>query len=151
MSEISGLTVRQHERATVELSVEFVVGPRHRDQVRFSPMCSAAEPHATRGKAIDVSTGGMGLLCPQFVPRMCEGTVRVYDPWPVGTAADGSPVHEVIFEHLAKVRRVTMASHEPSYALGIAFIDPAPDIDARIAQLMERVEAGPAPGAEEGR
>ena len=101
MSQKSGLTVRQHEREAVELSVEFVVAEPHREQVRFSAMSGAAQGHVTRGAATDISPGGVGFVCPQFVPRMCEGTVRVFNPRPSGTAADGTPVYEVMFEHPA--------------------------------------------------
>lgn len=147
MTHLSGLTVRQHEREAVELSVEFVVCDKHREQVRYSAMSGAAESHVTRGVATDISPGGMGLVCQQFVPRMCEGTVRVFDPKPSGEAADGSPLYEVMFEHPVKVRRVTLAGHEPSYALGAAFIDPEPDIEQRVDRLLRA--AGQA-GAEEG-
>ena len=137
MTQTSGLTVRQHEREALELSAEFVVCEQHREQVRFSAMSGAAEPHVTRGIATDISLGGMGLVCGQFGPRMCEGTVRVFDPDPVGEAPDGTPLHEVMFEHRAKIRRVALAGHEPSYALGAAFIDPEPDIEQRIAKVLE--------------
>lgn len=139
MPDTSGLIIRQHEREEIELSVEFVVGDGHREQVRFSPMSSAPKAYVARGKAIDLSTGGMGLTSDQFIPRMCEGTVRVFDPIPMGTGADGSPIHEIVFEHSAKVRRVSMASHDPTYALGIAFIDPEPDIEERVANLKARI------------
>jgi c-di-GMP-binding flagellar brake protein YcgR len=132
----SGLTIRQHERETLSLRAEFVVAEAHREQVRFSSMSNAAEPHVTRGSATDISSGGLGLLCPQFVPRMCEGRVRIYHPKPVGTAKDGSPIHEVCFEHSVKVRRVILSSHDPEYALGMAFIDPAPDIEQQVTTLL---------------
>lgn len=142
MAQASGLTVRQHEREAFELSVEFVVCEAHREQVRFSPMSAAQEPHVTRGTATDISSGGIGLVCRQFVPRMCEGTVRVFDPNPVGTSSDGTPIHEVAFEHRVKVRRVALGSHEPTYAIGVAFVDPEPDIDQRVAKLLALVGAG---------
>jgi len=143
MAQMSGLTIRQHERETLALRAEFVVADVHRAQVRFSSMSGAAEPHVTRGTASDISTGGMGLVCPQFVPRMCEGSIRIYHPKPVSTAADGTPVYEVCFEHRAKVRRVSLASHEPSYALGTAFLDPEPGIEERVAAVLAlAAEAG---------
>jgi hypothetical protein len=148
MAKQSGLTLRQHQREEIGLRADFVVAEKHRSQVRFSSASSAPEPHVTTGRALDVSSGGMGIACPQFLPRMCEGRVRVYGPQPIGTAHDGSPIHEVIFEHDVKVRRVTMRSHEPSYALGLAFIDPAPDIDARVQEmllLVNRRKAGARP------
>ena len=142
MSSTTGLTVRQHERDNIELSVEFVVCEKDREQVQFSPMSTAAEPHSTCGRAVDISPGGLGLICQQFVPRMCEGSVRVFDPKPVGTARDGSPIYEVTFEHPVKVRRVSLASHEPTYALGVAFIDPEPDLEQRVNKLLMLVGAG---------
>ena len=134
--QTQGLTVRQHERENVRFQIEFVIAEGHRDQVRFSGMSSAEDPFATSGYASDVSSGGMGLVCPQFVPRRCEGTVRVFDPTPVGTASDGSPIHEIAFEHAVRVCRVTMESHDPTYGLGVAFTDPEPDLAARVDALM---------------
>ncbi len=142
MSQITGLTVRQHEREDVELNVEFAVTKEHREQVRFSSMSTAVKSHVTRGVAVDLSSGGMGLICRQFVPRMCVGSVRVFDPNPVGTAGDGSPIHEVIFEHRVKVRRVIMETHDPTYAIGVAFVDPEPDIEQRIERLRALVSGG---------
>ncbi len=137
MSQRSGLTIRQHEREAIALRAEFVVAPTHGDQVRFTPMSGAAEAHVTRGTATDVSSGGVGLVCSQFVPRMGEGTVRIYDPTPTGTAGDGSPIYEIRFQHAVKVRRVSLASHDPTFAIGVAFIDAPPDIEQRVAELLE--------------
>lgn len=137
MAQMSGLTIRQHERETLALRAEFVIGEPHRSQVRFNSMSGAAEPHVTRGVASDISTGGVGLICPQFIPRMCEGSIRIYHPKPVSTATDGTPVYEVCFEHRAKVRRVSLASHEPTYALGTAFLDPEPGVEERVAAVLQ--------------
>lgn len=139
MPQTSGLTVRQHEREGIQLPVDFLVRPQHSAQVHFSPGSSAIGPHAIRGTAVDISSGGMGLECRQFVPRMCEGTVRVFAPDPIGIAGDGSPILDLVFEQLVKVRRVYLISREPMYALGMAFVDPGLDIDERIGALLERV------------
>lgn len=135
MAEISGLTVRQHARKEFDLAIEFVVANRHQEQVRFSPMSTAKDQHAIRGRAIDISTGGMGWVCDHFLPRMCEGTVRVFDPRSVGTRPDGSPIYDVAFEHTCVVRRVTMVDHKPTYSVGVAFVDPQPNISQRVEQL----------------
>jgi c-di-GMP-binding flagellar brake protein YcgR len=121
--------------------MEFLVAETHRAQVRFSSLSTAADRHVTRGTVLDVSSGGMGLYCEQFVPRMCEGVVRVFDPTPVGEGADGSPVFEVAFEHRVRVRRVSMASHDPTYEVGLAFIDPDPGVDERIERLRAMATA----------
>ncbi|UCD74463.1 MAG: PilZ domain-containing protein [Phycisphaerales bacterium] len=138
MPRDSGLTVRQYEREDIHLSIEFVVAEKHRAQVQFSPMSAAADPHAVRGVASDLSSGGMGLELGQFIPRLCEGSVRVLDPRAVGERRDGTPVHEVAFEHPVKVRRVTMTDHEPTYAVGVSFIDPAPDAQRKLQDLLAR-------------
>jgi c-di-GMP-binding flagellar brake protein YcgR len=139
MPQTSGLTVRQHEREGLQVPVEFVVSEKHRAQVHFSPASSALGQHAIRGQAVDISSGGMGLECRHFVPRMCEGMIRVFAPDSVGYSNEGSPLYEVAFEHRAKVRRVYLISREPLYAMGLAFIDPAPEVDAQISALLKRV------------
>lgn len=139
MPQNSGLTVRQHARKDFDLAVEFAIADRNQEQVRFSPMSTAKDQHVTRGRAMDISTGGMGWTCEHYLPRMCQGTVRVFDPNPVGNAPDGSPIYEVAFEHRAVVRRVTMISHDPKYSIGLAFVEPGPDVNQRVERLRELV------------
>ena len=134
----SGLRVRQHHRREIELPVEFVVAQEYRDQVRFSSQSSAIDDHSLRGTSVDISPGGMGFMSRQFLPRLCEGSLRVFDPMPVGTRADGTPILEVAFEQRVKVRRVQMTSPEPSYFIGLSFADPEnvdPDIGNRMFLL----------------
>ena len=142
MAKQSGLIIRQHEREELGLRVEFVVTEGHRKQVRFSAMSGASSSHVAAGTALDVSPGGMGIVCRLFVPRMCEGTVRVFHPTPVGKGSDGSDIYDVAFEQEAKVRRVTLDSHEPTYALGLAFLDPDPTIGARVDSLLAMKQEG---------
>lgn len=132
MAEQSGLTVRQHEREAVRFRVEFVVAEEYRRQVAFSQLSKAHDAHAFAGEAVDISSGGMGIECTCFVPRMCEGDVRIYDPTPVGTSQDGEPIYDVAFEHRVKIRRIAMINHDPSYALGLSFVDPEPDLAERV-------------------
>jgi c-di-GMP-binding flagellar brake protein YcgR len=142
VSQKSGLTVRQHEREGIQVPVEFFVSPEHGAQVHLSPESSAVGQHTLRGTAVDISSGGMGLEFRQFIPRMCGGTVRVFVPDPISVGADGSPLFEAVFEHQVKVRRVYLIGREPLYAMGVAFIDPDPDIDHRITTLLERIKSG---------
>jgi hypothetical protein len=141
MIQTSGLTVRQHEREGIEVPVDFEVCAEHAAQVHFSTGSSALGQHAIRGRAVDISPGGMGLELRQFLPRMCEGTIRVFAPDPIGMAGDGSPIYETAFEHRVKVRRVYLIGREPLYAMGVAFIDPTPDIDKKIGELIQRIRA----------
>ena len=140
MSSQSGLRVRQHHRREIELPVEFIVAEEYRDQVRFGSKSSAINDHSLRGTSVDISPGGMGFSCGQFLPRQCEGLLRVFDPMPIGTRDDGTPMLEVAFEQRVKVRRVQMTSHEPTYFIGVSFADPDnvdPDIGNRMMLLKE--------------
>ena len=155
MSSQSGLRVRQHHRREIELPVEFVIAPEHRSQVRFGTNSSAMDHHSLRGMSVDISPGGMGFTCQQFLPRMVEGSLRVFDPMPVGARPDGTPILEVAFEQRVKVRRVQMTSQEPRYFIGVSFADPDsvdPDIGNRMMLLKQQqdamAEAAP-PGGEE--
>ena len=152
MSSQSGLRVRQHHRREIELPVEFIVTEEHRHQVRFGPNSSALDDHTLQGTSVDISPGGMGFTCSEFVPRMCEGQLRIFDPLPVGTRPDGSPILEVALEQRVKVRRVQMTSEEPVYFIGVSFADPDsvdPDIGNRMALLKQQAaEMNPSvPGA----
>lgn len=151
MSHESGLRVRQHRRQEIELPVEFIIAAPHRPQVRYSASSSAVNEYTVRGTSVDISPGGMGFICRQFVPRMCEGTIRVFDPTPVGSRPDGTPIHEVAFAQRVKVRRVRMTSTKPTYFIGVAFADPEnvdPDISNRMALLKQQSEgAGAAAGS----
>ena len=144
MSSHSGLRVRQHHRREIELPVEFIVAAEYRDQVRFGSKSSAVNDHTLRGTSVDISPGGMGFTCTQFLPRQCEGVLRVFDPMPIGTRADGRPMLEVAFEQHVKVRRVQMTSHEPTYFIGVSFADPDnvdPEIGNRMMLLKEAGES----------
>ena len=135
MSSQSGLRVRQHHRREIELPVEFVVAEEYREQVRFSAQSSAIDDHTLRGTSVDISPGGMGFTCRQFLPRQCEGLLRVFDPMPVGMRADETPILEVAFEQRVKVRRVQMTSHEPTYFIGVSFADPD-NVDPEIEDFI---------------
>lgn len=139
MSQTSGLTVRQHERREIELPVEFVVAEEHRQQVRLSSSSGADDEYTLRGHSVDISVGGLGFSCRHFLPRACQGLVRVYDPAPAGEGQDGSPFLNVAFEHRVKVRRVQMTSPEPTYFIGLSFIDPDPDIEQRISSFLHKI------------
>lgn len=146
----SGLTTRQYARNRIDWRAEFVICESHREQVRYSPMSNANSPHIARGITIDISSGGMGMICQQYVPRMTEGKVRIFDPNSPNESDDDEQTAKVIFEHRVKVQRVELASHDPSYALGIGFIDPEPGIDERVAKLLGQFNTGNLEGDDGG-
>jgi c-di-GMP-binding flagellar brake protein YcgR len=133
VSQTTGLTVRQYERESLELPIEFTVSDEHSGQVKFSSSSSAAGKHLLRGTLMDVSPGGMGIQCSQFVPRMSEGTIRVYGHQKAG---GGHEAATPVFEHRVKVRRVYLTDRQPKYSLGLAFIDPQAGIEKQVAALL---------------
>lgn len=129
MTKTSGLTVRQHERAGIQVPVEFVVCNEHGVQVRFSPQSNSPDHHIISAVAIDISPGGLGMECRHFLPRMCEGVVRIINGG------------EVVLEQRAKVRRVFLTGRDPKYMIGVAFIAPPDDIEQRILDVTGRFDA----------
>jgi hypothetical protein len=146
MSERSGLTVRQFQRREVDLPAQFDVAEAHQQQVRFSAASGSVDAHSLPVRTVDMSPGGAGLASTIFLPRACEGRLRIFSTTPVEVRGDGSPVYEVAFEHRVKVRRTILTGHEPSYFVGVSFVDPAPDLEERIARVLAdgaRGEGGP--------
>ena len=144
VSDLTGLKFRQFQREPVRLGVAFLVAPEHREQVQFSGTSGALEDFATGGTTLDLSAGGLALVCPQFVPRMCEGTIRIFRTTEAPSELQGPD--QAVFEHPVRVRRVSLASHDPTYELGVAFIDPGPDVEDRIAALKKFALQGDARG-----
>jgi len=52
----------------------------------------------------------------------------------------------LMFEQKIKVRRVTLIGREPTYSLGVAFVDPSPELDRRIDELFGRLQNSSASG-----
>jgi hypothetical protein len=141
MAQHNGLTVRQHQRASLNLRAEFEIEEGHREQVCFSSMSSAPRPSMAQGAAVDISPGGVGLVLPQFLPRNCRGEVRIYASHAQtrldGLADDAAEPEEPIFRQPVRVRRVTLASHEPAYAVGAAFTAPGPDLEESVREVLD--------------
>ena len=134
MSQPDMDAIRQHERQAIDLPAEFEVCPEHREQVRFSAAASTSQSHIIQGRVVDLSMGGLGFICEQFLPRMCRGTVRVFDPASVNAAEPGTP----IFKHDVKIFRVSLIRQPLSYSMGTGFVDPAPHLMKRIKKLLKR-------------
>jgi len=113
MSKTSTLRTRRFNRATIDLPVELEVAPNHHDQVRFSTSSDALSAHRIRGRAIDLSSGGMGLELAQFLPRGCEAVIRIL-------ADDSAAEHgeECLLTQAIKFRRIYLRTGSPSSTLG---------------------------------
>lgn len=136
-----GLSVRQHEREKIRLPVEFIVCDEHREQVRFSSSSSADRSHVIQGKITDISRGGLGFDCQLYLPRMCEGKVRIFDE--ATTVSQIEPVSPrlPILEARVKIKRVLLQGHDPSYQIGMAFLAPPRNIEELIRNVFEASDA----------
>lgn len=137
MAETQGLKIRRDARLEIRLPVEFEIAEPDRAQVMFSPTSGSRAAHLVAGWATDASGGGVGLLLTQFVPRLCAGVIRVFAPGSGEEAGLGEP----LIEHPVRVRRVVMRDHEPTYAVGVAFIDPDPELRDRVAEVLRQAGA----------
>lgn len=136
MASKIGLSVRQHEREEIQLPVEFTVCDEHREQVRFSSSSSAGRPHVIQGKVTDISRGGLGIDCHLFLPRMCEGKVRIFHGAVAIPQSDPESAREPIFETRVKVRRVLLRGHDTTYQIGLAFLNAPENIEELILNVF---------------
>jgi c-di-GMP-binding flagellar brake protein YcgR len=137
--QTSGLSVRQFERVEASLPVEFRIAEQWHHQVAFSASSGVPDRHALTGASIDLSPGGAGLRLPKFLPRRCRGILRFHGLEITGVDRHGDPRREVIFEHPVSVRRVTLIDHEPTYFVGVSFVDQAEDFNRRIGEVLARI------------
>ncbi len=139
MSTSRGLRVRQHERWNIKLSTEFVVSDGHSAQVKFSSSANVIDDKVIQSQTIDISPGGLAFESRQFLPRRCEGTVKVFLPVPVEAKGNGKPVLQLLFERRATVRRVKTIDHQPSYKIGLSFDELDLDIKKELAEIQASI------------
>ncbi|MCZ6835902.1 MAG: PilZ domain-containing protein [Planctomycetota bacterium] len=149
MAQSTGLTVRLHERERISLPVQFTVAEEHRTQVRFATTSNVTNRQTITGIAIDLSRGGLGIECGQFLPRLCEGKIRIFD----ASFSDATPEAllqiEPAIEFRVKVRRTILADHEPTYTIGLAFVNPTDDLRTKVDVLCESFIASDQEGGDE--
>ncbi len=134
-----GLIVREHERKAVELPSEFTVCREHAAQVHFTPASESISANCIACRTVDISTGGAGIETVHFLPRMCEGVLRVYEQ------SDDAAERTLLLEEPVRVRRIEMMGREARYALGLAFTKRSGDIERRIAKVLARLHGGTQP------
>jgi hypothetical protein len=142
----SGLRVRQHERAEIDLDADLVIGEAHRAQLRFSSASGIQEAFVVPCRVDDLSTGGAGLLSSQFVPRQISGTLRIYGTDDLHKPS-GMGHRRVILERAVRIRRVSMRDLEPTYALGVSFDDADAGLGQRVQQVLAQYASKGADGA----
>jgi hypothetical protein len=136
-----GLTVRQFDRRTIDFAAELCIREAHRSQVKFSGTSAATDRYLAPMRTLDISHGGMGLSSRLYVPRMCEGVIRLFGE-PLQDTDDQR--RHVVLEATVKVRRVAMTGPEPTYFIGISFAESGAEFDQRISRFLALTEPAPA-------
>jgi hypothetical protein len=144
--------IRSSDRHLLQLPVKLRVAETQPDAVQFGDGHADAEGWVEL-KLINISTGGIGLESPIFLPRGGEFRVRgnFGDNWSGfdgdTSAPGGASIETEIevstdpdaaarrqFDIHACVRRVAMTDTQPRYEIGLSFVD--------LSEVMsERVEA----------
>lgn len=124
--------VRDDDRAPFGLAVPVTIDRRpHRSDARL-PMvldahCELDERTGLVGKVVDLSAGGVGLICEEELAEGTEMVVRCALPGPDG---------EVPIEQRAVVRTVSMYGRTPGgttlHHYGVAFVDGDDELRERI-------------------
>lgn len=112
MRQDQGLKVRHARRHEVALACEVEVAPAHCHLLRLTARAAAVRGRA-EGTLVDVSSGGLGVIAPVFLPKQTLVHVRVRSP--IDTAA------EPLLEATLRVKRVVMTDRRPGYLLGLAY------------------------------
>jgi len=127
--------IRRSQRHDVAMAARFCVAPVHAPLVRLSAGSGARDGWIDAG-VVDMSSGGVGLITPIFVPRRCLIVVRV--------RADEAPDAPTLAEVTARVQRIVMTDRRPAYLLGTAFEGLTAESAGAIDMLLARMEAGQA-------
>jgi len=116
------------------MAARFCIAPVHAGLVRLSTGSGARDGWIDSG-VVDLSSGGVGLITPVFVPRRCLITVRI--------RADDSPDGPALVEVGARVQRIVMTDRRPAYLLGTAFEGMNAESARALESLLARMETDP--------
>lgn len=133
MSSPRALTIRQFNRLELDLPLILRVADEHAQQVMFSRTSGTVEGQV-KGRAVDLSSGGLGAVTDWFLPRMCEGEVTVL------TNGDGDEPGGVLMSQRVKVRRVSPTASGDTYALGLAFLDTSEELVKQIEAIQLHID-----------
>lgn len=125
MAGVGGLTVRRFERHEVGLKAVLSLTGESARVVRFSSG-SGVDSSSIEAMLTDIGDGGLGLRTSLMLPRGVTVRVRVPHPTEAGTW---------LLDAEARLQRVAMKGREPSYLLGMAFVNQAPNLSQQIAGL----------------
>lgn len=126
----SGLTVRRFERHTLSLPVKVTLDESCAGAVRLSRSSGGAD--GFNATLVDLGQGGLRIESPRYLPRHTLLRVRLY-----ADAARELPE----FRTIVRVMRTWMTSREPSYALGCSFVDPDPQLQQTVEDVLSAIAA----------
>ncbi len=130
--ESKSLNTRLYRRRQWAVPVRIQVHPDQAEQLRFS-----FPNEQSKASLDDVSEGGMGLFTTTFLPRNARLEVHVSLP-----AKDNSPAPAPkVFRTV--VRRCTMVDVQPTYQIGLQYIDPDRKEVADLIKLAENTADQP--------
>ena len=125
-----GLTVRRFERHELALPISVTIEEQSPVAVKLSRSSGAMGSFNASLSAL--GQGGLGIESPHFLPRQTVITVRLY-----ADSAAGLPE----FETTVRVMRTRMSSREPRYALGCSFVDPTPQLQQSVDDVLAAIAA----------
>ncbi len=133
------LVVRQHDRHECQVAVEVAISTEHAGKVVLSRTVGdgAGTISATM---VDISSGGLGLSSPVFLPKGCHLDVRLIRTETAPTGPRAAP--STLFETQVRIQRTTMTDKSPTYYIGTAFVSDDPVEESQRRALMEQVRRG---------
>lgn len=130
----ANVSSRLHERRETRFGASVRVHPDHADQFRLSFPDALSDFIVT-----DVSKGGIGLRSSIYFPRNLRLTLSVRECSEHDNADSPSLTIRVI------VRRCVMTDHNPTYSVGLQFVDPSGTDEARLVRAAGFQAEEPSP------
>lgn len=124
----SGLNIRKTQRRLIGLAGELVIREEHRARVKLTPK-ARADDGKIEVTAVDISEGGIGILCECFLPLQCRCRIRFDSPRGEGE----------LFAADVRVARPKMVDRRPGYQMGLIFDERSDEFEKRLDSFLELV------------
>lgn len=131
----NNLVVRQSARHDIALRASMSIDKLHAEAVRFSSGACGTDGRVG-ADVVDVSTGGIGLMSPVFIPRKAVVTLEIF-----GLDPQAAPLTTVC----CRVQRVMMTDRRPAYLLGLAFERISAEESSKIQSLLDALSGETTP------
>ena len=133
MAAVSGLTVRRYERHEVGLRAVLSLTGSSCHAIRFSAT-SETDAQAIEATLVDIGDGGLGVRASVMLPRGATMRVKVERLDTPGS---------MLFDAEVRLQRIVMKGREPTYLLGMAFVNQTPNLAQQVADLRAYAAANP--------